>query len=218
VTELADVARTCLRRSAMGVAAGPADALESPREYFRRYLDLRAAGPADLRWYFDQALPGFSESAEVRLAVEELVDRLGAMLGFDTSRANDSEWGRWSSGGSHLLVWALDTAMTVARMSRLVRERDLAVGTLGVPTANLVSCLVVVCGPVNHRLIEDTVALRHARGHVRLVTVDGLLALGGLMERRACTHEEALRLLRPAGAFADPLIALAGRAWSGREV
>jgi hypothetical protein len=218
VTALADLGRLGLRLSAADVAAEPPDALESPREYFRRYLRLRAASPADLRWYFDQALPGFSHSAEVRLAVEELVDRLGALLGFETSRAEGSEWGLWSSGGSHLLVWVMDTGMTVARMSRVTRARDLAVGMLGVPAADLVSCLGVVCGPVNHRLIEDTVALRRAQDQVRLVTIDGLLALGALVERRACTHEEGLRLLRPAGAFADPLIALAGRAWADREV
>ena len=54
---------------------------------FRRHLQHHTSTAADLTWYLDQSVPRFAGSAEVRLAVEELVDRLGIFLGFSTARA-----------------------------------------------------------------------------------------------------------------------------------
>ena len=60
----------------------------------------------------------------------------------------------------------------------------------------------------NRRLLDDTVALRRASDHVRLVTVDSLRVLVSLVESRVVTEDGARLLLAPAGAFADPMIAL----------
>jgi hypothetical protein len=70
------------------------------------------------------------------------------------------------------------------------------------------TCLLVLCGDVNQRLLDDTVALRRASDHVRLVTVDSLRVLASLVEGRVVTGEGARLLLSPPGAFADPMIAL----------
>jgi hypothetical protein len=216
VTGLADLG--IARRG--GATASPASvrdaALESPREYFRSYLQLRAARPSDLQWYFDQALPGFTRNPEVRLAVEELVDRLGVLVGFDAARPEGAEYGTWSSNGTHLLVWVLDMPMAVARLSRLALARDAAAQALGVPALDAVSCLVVLCGAVNQRLLDDTMMLRRVQDHVRVATADGLMTLGTAVERGGLSHDDVRCLLRPAGALVDPLIALADRASARR--
>lgn len=216
MTGLADLGVTRPGTDAPAGSKSSRDATESPREYFRSYLRLRADRPSDLRWYFDQALPDFSRSEEVRLAVEELVDRLGTLVGFDVTREADDR-AVWSSGGSHLLVWVLDMPMALARLSRLAHARDEAAQSLGVPALDRVTCLAVLCGAVNQRLLDDTVMLRRVQDRVRLVTVDGLQAVGATLERGGLSHEDVRCLLRPPGALADPMIALADRAASVRR-
>ena len=95
----------------------PADsvAAESPRQYFRRHLQCHTSSAADLAWYLDQSVPRFAGSAEVKLAVEELVDRLGDFLGFSTSRTDDDEYSVWASPtGQHFIVWTMDATRVVA--------------------------------------------------------------------------------------------------------
>lgn len=210
MTWIADPAVAAGANLATAGAGSRDPSAESPRQYFRRHLEQLAQRPSDLRWYFDQSLPSFSQDAEVRLAVEELVDRLGALMGFEVTRDESSGRATWTSGHSHLLVWVLDVPATVARLSRLAHEREAALHALAAPAADRVSCLVVVCGPLNRRLLEDTVALRRVQDHVRLVSAEGLVTLGAAVER-GVPHEDARTLLQPAGALADPLIALAGR-------
>ena len=94
-----------------GVAAA---GTESPRAFFRRFLAERVLRGSDLNWYFDQALPHFGESDEVRLAVEEIVDRLARLVGFDVAREDEASHAVWTSPGGHqMLVWVLDRATAV---------------------------------------------------------------------------------------------------------
>jgi hypothetical protein len=182
---------------------------ETPREYFRRFLSQHAPGTADLAWYFDQALPRFSEGADVHLAVEELIDQIGRIAGFDVVREETDGYGLWSSaGGSHLLVWVLEAATALRQIGHAGRARDAWLAGTAAPAGARATCLLVLCGAVNQRLLDDTVALRRASDHVRLITVDSLRVLASHVESGVVTGEGARLLLSPPGAFADPMIAL----------
>ena len=184
-------------------------AAETPREYFRRFLGLNAPGLSDLNWYFDEAVPRFGDGADVRLAVEELIDQIGRIVGFDAQRDEADGYGVWASaGGSHLLVWALDGAMALRQIGHAARSRDRLLAESTVPAGADATCLFVLCGEVNRRLLDDTVALRRASDQVRLISVESLRVLAALVEGRVLTHDGARLLLSPPSAFADPMIAL----------
>jgi hypothetical protein len=182
---------------------------ESPRQYFRRHLQCHTSKAADLTWYLDQSVPRFAGSAEVRLAVEELVDRLGDFLGFSTSRDEAEEYSRWSSAtGQQFIVWTMDSARAVARVGAGSHARDRQIASIAVGTDDLLTCVYVVCGAVNERLLNEAVVLRRASRQVRLITVDALAALAGHSESGALAHDQVVTLLRPASALADATIAL----------
>lgn len=188
-------------------------AAETPRQYFRRFLGLNAPSLADLGWYFDQAVPRLSEGPEVRLAVEELVDQVGRIVGFDVAREEDDGYGVWlSPSSSMLLVWVLDDATALRHIGHAARVSDAMLAGGDAPPNVDATCLFVLCGAVNRRLLDGTVALRRASDDVRLVTLESLRLLAALVERRVLTHDGALLLLRPASAFADPIVSLAAEA------
>ncbi len=185
---------------------------ESPRRYFRRFLGEQAPRASDLGWYFDQALPRVGENDEVRLAVEELVDQVGRFLEFEVTRDDESRHAVWSSKTGHqLLVWAVETATALAEMGQATRARDERLTSEHVTRWTDVSCLLVVCGRQNQRLLGDAIVLRRVGDHVRLCTVDGIRALADLHERGLVVHDDVLTVLRPASPFADPLVALIER-------
>ena len=131
-------------------------------------------------------MPRFTGSAEVRLAVEELVDRLGDFLGFSTSRADADEHSVWASvTGQHFIVWTMDSTRAVARVGAGSHIRDRLLASIGVESDDLLTCVYVVCGAVNERLLNEAVGLRRASRQVRLITVDALLALTRLAESGA---------------------------------
>ena len=200
------------------LATARAPAPESPRQHLRDHLAAHVTAVSDLTWYFDRALPRFHEGTEVRLAVEELVDHLGRAMGFAVDRPDqDDACAVWSSAalGARLLVWALDAPTTIARAGSFSRTRDQLLPQLHAPTLDRVSSLCVICGPVDRRLMQDAIVLRRAAEQVRLVTVDALMALGGLVERRCLTHEAAITVLRPQSALADPLVRMLSESRTG---
>ena len=185
---------------------------ETPREYFRRFLGLQAASVHDLGWYFDQAVPQFADNPEVRLAVEELVDQLGRAMGFTARREETAAYGDWeSAGGSHLLVWVLDSQSAIRLIGQATRVREALLATPALPVGAQATCLFVIGGPVNQRALADTVTFRRSSDHIRLLTVDAARVLADLVERGEVSHDAALTLLRPAGVFADPLVAMLQR-------
>jgi hypothetical protein len=199
---------TGLAFSASPVTAG----VESPRAYFRRYLAEHAPCSSDLGWYFDQALPHFSESDEVRLAVEEIVDRLGRLVGFDVTRDEDARHSVWTSlSGHQILVWVLDRASAVAGIGQASRTRDARLVSEHVTPWTDVSCLLIVCGEVSQRGLNEALVLRRAGDHQRLVTLDAARELALLHERGHLSHHTVLAALKPPSAFADALITLLGR-------
>ena len=196
-----------------GVPAGVPAGVETPRLYFRRHLRERTARSADLTWYLGEAVPRIAGSDEVRLAVEELVDRLGTFLGFTPARDGDADHAVWSSAdGSRLVVWVVEASRAVGRVGAGLHTRDRLLGSMPIPEEDRLTCLYVVCGAVNERRIDEAVALRRASRHTRLVTIDALMAACALLERGALAHEDVLALLRPPSALADAGVALAGRA------
>jgi hypothetical protein len=186
-----------------GVNADP------PRLYFRKHLEQHTARAVDLVWFLDQSVPKFAGSAEVRLAVEELIDRLAFFLGLAPTRDDDSEYGVWSSpDGAYLVVMAVDAARAVPSVSAGLHARDQLLASIAVASEEQLTCLQVICGKANDRLLNEAVHLRRASRHVRFITVDALMRLAGLVETGTMTTDQAVGVLRPPGALADQVIAL----------
>lgn len=183
---------------------------ESPRLFFRQHLEQHTACGTDLVWFLEQSIPKFAGSAEVRLAVEELIDRLGFFLGFTAMRRDgDSDHGLWSApDGASLLVMAVDPARAVASISAALHARDRMLGSVPVAREDQLTCLHVVCGTLTDRVVNNAVHLRRATQCVRFVTVDALTRLTGLVESGQVSTAQAVAVLRPSSALADPTIAL----------
>jgi hypothetical protein len=183
-----------------------------PRVRFRRHLTAVATRVADLAWYLEQSAPRFKE-AEVRLAVEELIDHLGRLMGFDVRRYPEENCAVWAlDARSRLLVRPVDADEANVRLGALVLARDAlaAAGALDDPRA--IACVAVVCGDLRSvRAPDAAVLLGRMMGQVRLVTLDALVVLGRACEGRALSPADAVELLQPVDPFADRLIALAAR-------
>jgi hypothetical protein len=178
---------------------------------FRRYLTAHVTNVADLSWYLEQSLPGVAEP-QVRLAVEELLDHLGRLMGFEVRRLADEDCAVWAlDARPRLLVRMLDGAEAPARLNGLVLARDTLAAVGALPSPHDVTCLAVVDDARLARAPDEAVLLRRGLGQVRLVTVAALVALGRACEGRGVSPADAVQLLQPAGAFADRLIALVAR-------
>jgi hypothetical protein len=184
---------------------------ESPRQYFRRHLQQQTFSPRDLRWYLDESLPRFGGSAEVRLAVEELIDRLGEFLCFAVARSDADDVGLWTSPrGPRLAVWVESATRAVSRMASMAHARARLLATLEVARDDDLSSLVVLAGPIDERLLNEAVALRRTWREMRFVSTSALVTLAESAEAGRLSHAEVLRLLRPASALADDVIVAAG--------
>jgi hypothetical protein len=182
---------------------------ESPREYFRRHLQQHALASSDLAWYLDESVPRFAGSAEVRLAVEELVDRLGEFLGFGVGRADAETYAIWTSSlGPRLVVWVDSSTRAIAAMASALHRRTQLRATLDVARDDDLTCLYALAGTCDERLLNEAVALRRASRQLRLISIPSLLSLAGAVERGRLTHRDALGLLRPASALADGIVDL----------
>ena len=186
-----------------------ADQVETPRQFFRRHLLRHTATATDLSWYLEQSVPRFSGSGEVRLAVEELVDRLGDFLGFTTERREGEDFSRWASPvQQHFVVWTVDGAQCVSAVASGGAVRDRLLAALTVPSSELLTCVYVVCGDVNERRINDGVGLRRATEFTRVITIDALADLASRAGSASIGHEEAVAILKPASVLADSTISL----------
>ena len=184
---------------------------QSPRQYFRRHLQEQTATTRDLLWYLDQAVPRFSGSAEVRLAVEELADRLGEFLCFGVGRIEGDDYGIWTSPrGPRLVVWVESATRVIARMATIAHTRTRLLGSLDVTRDDDLSCLCVLAGAIDERLLNEAVALRRASRELRLVSTPSLVSLAESVEAGRLSHADVLTLLRPASVLADGVIGIAG--------
>jgi hypothetical protein len=184
---------------------------ESPRQYFRRHLQQRTFTTCDLRWYLDESLPRFAGSAEVRLAVEELIDRLGEFLCFAVARSDGDDVGLWTSPrGPRLAVWVESASRAVGRMASMAHARARLLAGLEVERDEDLSSLCVLAGPIDERLLNEAVALRRTWREMRFVSTSGLVTLAESVEAGRLSHAEVLPLLRPASALADEAIGIAG--------
>jgi hypothetical protein len=184
---------------------------ESPRQYFRRHLQQHTLASSDLVWYLDESVPGFAGSAEVRLAVEELVDRLGEFLGFGVGRDDTQPYAVWTSPlGPRLVVRVDSGARAIATMASALHCRTQLRATLDVARDDDLTCLYALAGTCDERLLDEAVALRRASRQLRLITIPSLLSLAGAVERGRLAHRGALDLLRPASALADAVVDLIG--------
>jgi hypothetical protein len=191
---------------------------DSPRARFRRYLRATGSDVPRLREHLLRAVPQIDTDREARLAVEEIVSHLGALLGFNPSRDETEDADIWTSPtGVTLVVRVMSGLGVPARLQALTQARDRRLAGSGEPARTL-SALGVVCGSrIDWRQIEDAVAVRRALDSVRLVSVDALLALSVLREDHVLAHPDAVVLLRPQDARADALIELMAARGQGRE-
>lgn len=181
--------------------------VESPRLFFRRHLQQRTATAADLAWYLDESTPRFSGSAEVRLAVEELIDRLGTFLGFGITRGDADPSALWTSPlGPRLLVWVDSGVRASATMTSALHRRTQLRATLDVARDDDLTCLFVLVGTCDEQSMNEAVTLRRASRQLRLVSVPSLMSLTDAVDRGRLAHREALGLLRPSSALADGVV------------
>jgi hypothetical protein len=189
--------------------AADAPLAESPRQYFRRHLQQRTTTSSDLVWYLEESTPRFGGSAEVRLAVEELVDRLGAFMGFRVTREDQDGHALWTSPlGPRLVVWVESGVRAAATLASGLHRRAQLLAMLDVARDDDLSCLYVLVGAHDERLLDEAVAVRRAARHVRLISTSHLVMLAGAIEHHRLAHRDALALLRPPSALADGVVHL----------
>ena len=193
---------------AIGDPAAAADDAGA-RDRFRTFLSTHVTTAHALRYYIDEALPAFSDDSQVRLAVEELVDHAGRLLGFSVARDDEWTWSVWRSPGKARLIVRVDTAAgAAAGLGQFARQRDIVALAEGDSPLERPTGLIVVCGELQPRLLEDAVVVRRAADHMRLVTIDALVTLVTRTRAGGASHVDAATILRPASAFVDPLVAL----------
>jgi hypothetical protein len=181
----------------------------TPRHRFRTFLSDHVTTAHALEFYVEQALPRFAHDGQVRLAVEELVDHAGRLLGFTVARDDDWEWSVWRSPGLARFVVNVETpAGAAAGLGQFARQRDIVTLSDGESAAEPTTGVTVVCGEGHQRLIEDAVVVRRAADHVRLITTGALIRLVTRARSGRASHADALTIFRPAGAFADALVSL----------
>jgi len=193
---------------AIGDPAAAADAV-SARDRFRTFLSEHVTTAHALRYYVDEALPQFADDPQVRLAMEELVDHAGRLLGFEVARDDEWTWSVWRSPGKARLIVRVDRAAgAAASLGQFARQRDIVALAEGDSPLEHMTGLTVVCGELQRRLLEDAVVVRRAADHMRLVTIDALMRLVTRARAGHASHADAATILRPASALVDPLIAL----------
>jgi hypothetical protein len=179
------------------------------RDRFRAFLSAHATTAHALRYYIDEALPAFSDDSQVRLAIEELVDHAGRLLGFSVAREKEWTWSVWRSPGKARLIVRVDTAAgAAAGLGQFARQRDIVALAEGDSPLERPTGLIVVCGELQPRLLEDAVVVRRAADYMRLVTIDALVTLVTRARAGNASHADAATILRPAGAFVDSLVGL----------
>jgi hypothetical protein len=191
----------------------PSDEEQHPaRLHLRRVLADRVGGIDDLVWYLSRALPDFTRDDEARIAVEELVDHVGRLLGFTTTHDEQLACSVWSStAGLRLAVIVEQATQARTRIGPLGRALDALLASLPVASSREVSALCVLCGDGDAAATEAAVMVRRAADRCRLTTLDALVALARMVEAGHVSHEEAVLVLRPARVLADPLIQLLER-------
>jgi hypothetical protein len=178
----------------------------------RRVLTDRVGGVDDLVWYLDRALPDFDRNPEARVAVEELVDHLGRLLGFDSDHDELLACSVWSSpAGARVAVIIEQAHDARSRIGPLARALDALLASLPVASSRDVSALCVLCGQGDPADAEAAVTVRRATDRCRLTTLAALLALAKLVESRNLAHEDAVLVLRPSRPLADPVVQLLER-------
>jgi hypothetical protein len=105
-------------------------------------------------------------------------------------------------------VWVVDAQTAATRLGKIGHARDAVLASVQVPTEDRVSCLCIVCGAANQRLLAEVLDLRRQSAHVRLIGIDALIRLAEIAERRGLSHDEIISLLRPASPFADAVVSL----------
>lgn len=173
------------------------------RERFRAFLERRVGGVDQAAWYLDHLRPRLALNAGARLATEEVVDHVGRLMGFDTTRDRDEGISTWRlPSGARLLVAVVDGTGAVAGLTRAARAGN-ALSTE--PGDHLLGLLCVTTALDSHDALQRAIELRRIDRPVRLVASDALLALARSVARGSLTLDVAVAVLTP-GASADALV------------
>jgi hypothetical protein len=173
------------------------------RERFRTFLERRVGGVDQAGWYLDHLRPRLALDESSRVAAEEVVDHVGRLMGFDTTRDRDEGVSTWRSpAGPRLLVAVVDAADAITGLSRATRASD-ALETDSVD--HTVGLLCVVTGDEGREALERALAVRRVSRAVRILGAEALLALARAVARGSITHTLAAAVLS-SGPSADSIV------------
>ena len=190
----------------------------SPRGRFRAHLKSLGADLAPIREHLLRAVPQIDTDPEARLALEELVSHLGSLVGFHTSRDEHEAIDVWGSPtGLTITTRVMSVRALPGALGSLAQARERRLADTAAPS-RMVSALGVICGTrIDWRPIEDALSARRGLEAVRLVSVDGLLALAALRGNHVLAHPDAVVLLRPQERHADAHIDVLARRGRGSD-
>ena len=188
---------------------------DTPARRFRKHLQTRIDDVGTFRDYIETCIrtPG----PQFNRALQDLVNRLGEMLGFTVTYGRyagkqgeigfDGHW--VSPRGAHIVVevkttdtYSIKTATLLNYMNELVSQgqidqqaRRLGLYVVGRPDAELAQ-------------LENAITAEKRLQELRIASVDSVLSLVELRSSYDTPHEAILGLLLPSGPRIDPIVDL----------
>ena len=188
---------------------------ETPRERFRRYLADNVVEIGEIRDYVGECLR-VSGDMHYR-ALQDLVNHTGRFLGFDVvfgryqGTVNQIGFdGHWKSPtGFHIIVEVKTTDAYAIQTKTVVGYIDALISAKEIPSWEDALGLYVVGRPdASLKQLDNAIVAEKRTGHLRIVSVESLLAIADIASSYGVSHETILTLLRPSGPRVDPIVEL----------
>lgn len=188
---------------------------DTARVRFRKYLAENVKEVGELRDYMGECLAKSGEP--YYRALQDLVNHTGTFLGFDVKfgryqgvQGQNGLDGHWiSPTGFHLVIevktndtFPIKTKTLLGYVNDLISEKS-------VP--NWASALgLYVVGKPNAELqqLDNAIVAEKQTEHLRIITVESLLALADMASQYDVSHKDILALLLPSGPRIDPVVNL----------
>lgn len=202
---------------------------ETPRERFRAFLKTNVQEVGQLQDYVQECLTNSGD--QYSRALQDLVNHLGHFLGFEVTfgryKGTQDEIGfdgHWQSPtGFHVVVEVKTTEVYPIKVTKLIGYVDHLIEQGKIPDWNHTLGLYVVGRPdpeikqLENNIIAHMTREGNARP-LRIISVESLLSLAGMMSEYEVSHEDILTILRPSGPRIDFIIDLMARLMSQREL
>lgn len=191
------------------------DGDDTARERFRNYLRADVTEVGVLQDFVETAIR--ETGPQYDRALQDLVNRLGELLGFEVEYGRYSGTvnqigfdGHWmSSDAVHMVVevktteaFAIKTAALLGYVNELISEGRMAADA---------TCLgLYVVGKLDDdlRQLERAIRGEGRQSELRVITCDSLLKLAGLHGEYDLSHKDVVSLLLPTEPLVDPTIDL----------